>query len=93
MEYYFKIAGVKIKIDADTEFDWNPHIRTFASEAFAQADEVYKIRMADELRQNRISGCDLFLAEKAGHCISECFVKTVRRSVQICGEAADRRAE
>ena len=51
MEYYFKIAGVKIKVDTDTEFDWNPHIRTFASEAFRQADEVYKIRMADELHK------------------------------------------
>lgn len=51
MEYYFKIAGVKIKVDTDTEFDWNPHIRTFASEDFGQADEVYKIRMADELHK------------------------------------------
>ena len=51
MEYYFKIAGIKIKIDTDAIFDWNPHIRTFETDVFEQADEIYKIRMTDGLHE------------------------------------------
>lgn len=51
MEYYFKIAGIKIKIDTDAIFDWNPHIRTFETDAFEQVDEVYSIRMTDSLHE------------------------------------------
>lgn len=51
MEYYFKIAGIKIKMDADAVFDWNPHIKMFETDAFEQADEVYRIRMTDCLHK------------------------------------------
>lgn len=51
MEYYFKIAGIKIKLDTDAVFDWNPHIKTFETVAFEQADEVYSIRMTDGLHK------------------------------------------
>lgn len=51
MEHYFKIAGIKIKIDTDAIFDWNSHIRTFETDGFEQADEIYKIRMIDGLHK------------------------------------------
>ena len=51
MEYYFKIAGIKIKINTDAVFDWNPHIKTFETASFEQADEVYSIRMTDGLHK------------------------------------------
>lgn len=51
MEYYFKIAGIKIRVDTDTVFDWNPHIKTFETAAFEQANEVYSIRMTDDLHK------------------------------------------
>lgn len=49
MENYFEIAGVRIRIEADTAFEWDPHIKVFETDAFEQADEIYKIRMTDEL--------------------------------------------
>ena len=49
MKNYFEIAGVRIRIETDVAFEWDPHIKVFETDAFEQADEIYKIRMADKL--------------------------------------------
>lgn len=50
MEYYFLIAGVQIKVEADAAFDWNSHIKIFETKPFQTADEMYRLRLVDMLK-------------------------------------------
>ncbi len=51
MNYYFEIAGIKIRIETDMAFDWNMYIKTFAIAPFEKADVIYILRMTDELHK------------------------------------------
>lgn len=47
MEYFFNIAGIKIKIFSEIEICWNQYIQRFRMSPCVQYDEYYECRCAD----------------------------------------------